>query len=86
MATYILLGFQSSIEVINQGKTPRWAVELRFYLATGSDVDIQTTSHGLRVSTQKGFCHRNLFSIYLGWAQIFPAATDAVLKDPRAMP
>ena len=45
-------------------KIPWWVVELGFYLATGPDVDIQTTSGGLRVSSQNGFCHLNLFYLF----------------------
>lgn len=60
----ILLGFQPSIQLVNQGKIPWWVVELGFYLATGPDVDIQTTSGGLRVPSQNGFCHLNLFDLF----------------------
>ena len=82
---YMLLGLQSGLSLINQGNIPWWVVELRFYLAMGPDVDIQTTSQGLSVSSQKGFCHLKLFSVYLGWAQILPVATKAVLNEPRVM-
>lgn len=38
MAMCILLGFQPSIQLVNQGKIPWWVVELGFYLA-GPDVE-----------------------------------------------
>lgn len=49
---YMLLGLQSSVELINQGSIPRGAIELRFYLAAGPDVDSQT-SPGLSVSSER---------------------------------
>ena len=47
-----------------RGKIPWWVVELGFYLAAGPDVDVQMTSGGLRVSSQNGFCHLNLFDLF----------------------